>query len=241
MQKFCQPKGFTLVELAIVMIVVGLLIGGVLKANQLLNNAKVNATVSQVTSYQASINAFYDTYGALPGDMSSAQSRIPGCLEVDTFCRGGNGNAILGDLIVAAEEDVSKFEETTQFWKHLTLAGLIADGVETDSNPDIPTWGVTHPTSKFRGGWHAIHMNDTQNEIYGVHLRLQANVEGDMPTNAGVHPISPTNAHNLDRKMDDGYSAGGNVQAEFGVSGCRIGTVYNEGNNENCFMFFKID
>ena len=43
------------------------------------------------------------------------------------------------------------------------------------------------------------------------------------------------------RKIDDGYSTGGDVQAEYGVSGCRIGTAYAEQSGENCFMFFKID
>lgn len=236
-----NAAGFTLVELAIGMIIIGLLIGGVIKGYQILQGAKINATITQVESYKAAVNSFYNSYDALPGDMATAQQRIPGCDEVDTYCRNGDGNMVIGQAIDNPSYDVSQYEETTQFWKHLTLSGLLADSVSSDSNPDIPVWGETHPISKFRGGWHAVYMNDRNYGIYGLHLRLQANVEGDMPTDPGVHPISPINAHHIDRKIDDGYSTGGDVQAEYGVSGCRIGTAYAEQSGENCFMFFKID
>ena len=71
--------GFTLVELAIVMIIIGLLIAGVLKGQALIGNAKVTAQVAQIKSIDAATSTFKDMYAALPGDMLNATNRLPNC------------------------------------------------------------------------------------------------------------------------------------------------------------------
>ncbi len=73
-------RGFTLVELAIVMIIIGLLIGGVLKGQELISNAQVSASAAQVKATEAGISTFQDAYGAIPGDMVSPATRIPNCV-----------------------------------------------------------------------------------------------------------------------------------------------------------------
>jgi prepilin-type N-terminal cleavage/methylation domain-containing protein len=69
--------GFTLVELAIVMIIIGLLIAGVLKGQALIQNAQVTATVAQTKAIEATTTTFRDTYNALPGDITTPQ---PSCI-----------------------------------------------------------------------------------------------------------------------------------------------------------------
>lgn len=61
-------KGFTLVELAIVMTIIGLLIGGVIKGQQLMENAKVSAFIKQTSGYEAALQGFRDIYNYPPGD-----------------------------------------------------------------------------------------------------------------------------------------------------------------------------
>jgi len=234
-------EGFTLVELALAMIIIGLLIGGVLKGRQIIENAKVTGTIAQVSGYQAAVNGFVNRYGALPGDIKRAGLVIPGCDDVANRCADGNGDGLIGLPVGNAGDDVSSYAENIQFWKHLTLAGIVANGVSPAADPDNPEWGTTHPASNFRGGWHALYMNDVANDVHGLHLRLQTNMIGNMATEPGAHPVSPYTAANIDRKMDDGMSNGGTVHAEFGESGCRTGSAYNEIHNENCFMFFRID
>ncbi len=76
MKRLQQQKGFTLVELAIVLTIIGLLIGGILKGQQLITNARVTAQMAQVQGVEAATTTFNDTYQGLPGDLTTATTRV---------------------------------------------------------------------------------------------------------------------------------------------------------------------
>ena len=107
MQKFRlrnNQKGFTLVEIAIVMVIIGLLIGGILKGQEMINNAKVKRVVKQADEMRAAVMTFYDKYGQYPGDENSPLFP-PG---TDTTTGNNNGqiagaeiNAVMSDLALA--------------------------------------------------------------------------------------------------------------------------------------------
>jgi prepilin-type N-terminal cleavage/methylation domain-containing protein len=174
-----SQKGFTLVELAIVMTIIGLLIGGILKGQELMMNARITATVAQVKSYSAAVTTFKDMYQATPGDMLNAGTRLVGCPPAGTGvgCNPkvtGTANADAGDGIVGdgawstggtfaaptttktggtgGAGDVSG--ETYLFWSHLLLANLIG-GITTDGlNTATPfAFDVTQPSAKIGGGF----------------------------------------------------------------------------------------
>ncbi|MCB9991587.1 MAG: prepilin-type N-terminal cleavage/methylation domain-containing protein [Rhodospirillales bacterium] len=77
-----RQAGFTLVELAVVMIIIGLLIGGVLKGQELIANAQITGTASAVKSIDAATTTFRDTYAALPG---ISPTRLPVCQTASGF------------------------------------------------------------------------------------------------------------------------------------------------------------
>src|ERR1700722_13648053 len=94
MKRLQQQKGFTLVELAIVLTIIGLLIGGILKGQQLITNARVTAQMAQIQGIEAATTTFNDTYQGLPGDLSTALTRVPNCVTLG--CTNGDGNGIVG-------------------------------------------------------------------------------------------------------------------------------------------------
>lgn len=85
-------SGFTLVELAVVLTVIGLLIGGVLKGAEAIRNAKVTLTMQQMRSYEPAIASFVSTYGFLPGDIPNPGEVIANCTGANNCLPAGNAN-----------------------------------------------------------------------------------------------------------------------------------------------------
>lgn len=89
MTKSAHEKGFTLVELAISLVVIGLLIGGVLKGRELVENARISASIRMINEYNSAAMVFRTTYGVFPGDMPDPQQRLKNCNQ-QVCSRGGN-------------------------------------------------------------------------------------------------------------------------------------------------------
>ena len=127
-----KQKGFTLVEIAVVLVIIGLLLGAILQGQQLIASARVQNLADQQSGIQAAYFGFLDRYGQIPGDMpqEEADQAIRG--EVLT---GGNGNGIL--------EAPGEWEELYAVWEHLAKAGFISGGYEgwqgEHSREDAPT------------------------------------------------------------------------------------------------------
>jgi prepilin-type N-terminal cleavage/methylation domain-containing protein len=114
-KKASEEKGFTLVEIAIVLVIIGLLIGGVLKGQQMIKSAKVKRMVKQMDELRAAFNTYYDQYGYLPGDDLRAGSRGASA--------NGNGN---GRITVA---------EAANAFDNLQWANLISGDYSSQNYP----------------------------------------------------------------------------------------------------------
>ncbi len=237
-----MKNGFTLVELSIVMIIIGLLIGGILKGQELIQNARVGALISQVKSYSAATLTFQDSYGSLPGDIVSATTLIPDC-NAGNFCGGGNGDLVVGlrdpnafNLNQAGVLTIPA-AETTYFWKHIQLAGLI-DGIKPNSDPTAPAWGETHPYNELTNGGFTVYTADRNRDVgRGMGVRLQQVVNGTSSSRVAT----PMIAQKIDTKMDDGRPDWGSVQADSEASGCDTGGNYQvQTNRPVCIMFFQL-
>lgn len=89
-------SGFSLVELAIALMVIGLLIAAFLKGNEVLDNARINKTIRDLQGVEAAIVSFKETYGYLPGDIPNPAEVLPDCSWGGNCLSGGNGDGIVG-------------------------------------------------------------------------------------------------------------------------------------------------
>jgi len=238
-------KGFTLVELAIVMTIIGLLIGGVLKGQQMIENAKITATIAQIKGYTAAFNLFRDKYSAFPGDMPNALTKLPGCKTV-WGCRNGNGDTSVGTI--TQPWDSSKYPITTensQFWKHLADADMIS-GID----PSATTYGIgmTMPMAKIAGGFAVINTIPVSDaaDMSGLMLRIQGCVNCTGTVEAGSNPVlTPAQTAQIDRKIDDGRPFSGIIRsAALGAppaGGCE-GEEYDETITKKfCVLYAQIN
>ncbi len=132
-----KQKGFTLVEIAIVLVIVGLLIGGVLKGQEMITNAKLKRIESDNAGIAAAMFSYQDRYTQLPGDDSGAVGRF------DIYV--GASGTLVGDgdgFITGLWSTAPATAETKVFWKHLRAAGLIAGGGLSDTQPSNAYGGL---------------------------------------------------------------------------------------------------
>jgi prepilin-type N-terminal cleavage/methylation domain-containing protein len=106
-----REQGFTLIEIAIVLVIIGLLLGGVLKGQELITGARVRNLIGQQDGIKAAYFGFLDRYRALPGDYKNAQATI------QNTTKDGDGD---GQIETGAANN-----EATLAWEHLARAGFI--------------------------------------------------------------------------------------------------------------------
>ena len=132
-----QQSGFTLVEIAIVLVIIGLLLGGVLKGQELITQAKIKNVANDFNGMSAAIYGYQDRYKRYPGDDNGAAARWTNPLAVS-----GGGDAKVGNANTGIIDCSVSVEENCQFWQHLRLAGFIAGDTATKLSPQNAVGGV---------------------------------------------------------------------------------------------------
>jgi prepilin-type N-terminal cleavage/methylation domain-containing protein len=116
-----RQSGFTLVEIAIVLVIIGLLLGGVLKGQELIFNSKVKATFNLSREMSAAVNSYIDRYGQLPGDDTQAATRFPAAAPLPV---NGNGDGNI-PWNGGCANGTNTFEQCEALYE-LRLAGFIS-------------------------------------------------------------------------------------------------------------------
>lgn len=236
-----SSSGFTTVEIAVILVIVGLLIGGILKGTEIVRHMKVVETIGDIENIEKATLAFTEKYGAYPGDMA-AVGRVPGCAAPN--CINGNENAVVGGTRGVDDtvwtSDVRNKSETVQFWKHLALEGLI-NKVNSGAtiNPADFSWGDSHPAAPVGGGYDIFYDPRTTIGFDGHIMRISLDsVSPGAPS--GV--VDPSQAADIDRKIDDGNPGTGDIVADYGVqdNGCKTFNVYDEGSSTACRLYFLL-
>lgn len=113
-----RQQGFTLVEIAVVLVIIGLLLGGVLKGQELINSAKVKSLINDFRNVATFAYAYQDRFRALPGDDAGAASHLSGGVKASTGGTAGNGR------IEGNWNSTTATDEAVLFWQHVRLANL---------------------------------------------------------------------------------------------------------------------
>ena len=129
-----QQTGFTLVEIAIVLVIIGLLLGGVLKGQELINNAKVKNLANDFRSISSFVYAYQDRFRALPGDDLAANTHVNGGVVAAGPAGSVRGNA----RIEGAWNSATATDESFLFWQHVRLANLATGPTNTDVADFLP-------------------------------------------------------------------------------------------------------
>lgn len=223
-----EKQGFSLVELSIVLVILGLLAGGILTGQNLIRTAEIRAVVTEFENYQTSMLLFLNKYSYYPGDMPNAtdywgskggDGANGACYTVEatnTATCNGDGGGLPGFLSVGGA--YYKWSERLLFWQHLANAGMIEGqytGV-TDSTMDVYalTAGKNSPASRLSDAIWSV--NGTSGDAAGT--------ASDFPfgrsiiffprsnANMGASPLLAEEVWNIDTKMDDGLPGYGNVR-----------------------------
>lgn len=178
--------GFTLVEIAIVLVIIGLLLGGVLKGQELITQAKIKNVSNDLNGLTVAIYGYQDRYKRLPGDDPGQTRWSIGTTALTVAKDQGDGDNVLAGGYASTTND----DETRKFWLNLRLAGFVAGDTSSIAN------GSTQPLNAAGG-------------IIGV----QSGGLGLSGTIVCAGSLPAKIAQALDSQMDDGNATSGSVRA----------------------------
>ena len=207
-----QQTGFTLIEIAIVLVIIGLLLCGVLKGQALIDSAKVKKLAEDFRNVPVFVFSYQDKFRALPGDDTSVATHLSGATAATTPASSQGNGAINGNWNSGTATD-----ESFLFWQHVRLAGLTQGATSTAATNYLP--------KNTLGGALGISAATPITGLKGAHFICSDAIPGKFATE-------------LDVALDDGNtSTGGMMTAALGTGGAAIAAPVAETTYLVCMGF----
>lgn len=209
-----QRSAFTLIELSIVLVIIGLLVGGVLAGRAVIQAAELRSILTERYNFATAIDTFKNTYAALPGDMANAYAVFGdacGTNSMDT-ATGCNGN---GNRHINLSPG-----ENMKAWEHLARAGFISGSFDGNGTGSIYGGGLQNladtsvPAARFKGAYWNM-LDATEVGMAGttkLGVSLQLGALNTSPLVTELPRLTLGDAQNLDTKSDDGMANEGTMR-----------------------------
>ncbi len=203
-------RGFTLVEIAIVLVIIGLLLGGVFKGQEMITQGRIKSAINDLSGITAAYYAYLDRYKALPGDDSQANARWP---ALPANASGNSDGTISGAYNATGAAAI----ESQSFWMHLRAAGLVTGSAASALQPLNAAGGILGV--------------QTGNGAIPPGEVLQSNGAGTGFTGFMIcsSGLSDRVAAAVDRQLDDGIPNTGSIRAQLTASPDPIQTAAMSG------------
>jgi prepilin-type N-terminal cleavage/methylation domain-containing protein len=215
MHKAGRYAGFTVIELSIVLVIIGLLAGGILAGSELIRASEVRAQLSQYEKYNVAINTFRLKFDGFPGDIKASDAQ-----SIGLVARSGDNGHGDGDRILENCDD-NPVEwpfgcEFVLFWSDLSKTNLIEGNFPgaVDGYPVIQKFSDSlnyFPLVKVNNAETLVVATDASGHPWYVDLRVnEFHARGNYQPDMGFR-MKPSSAYNIDIKLDDGNPIAGNV------------------------------
>ena len=222
-----MKQGFTLLELSIVLVIIGLIIGGIAVGADMIRSAELNSVVSEKNKIVTSINTFKLKYNALPGDMKNATAYWGVAHATPATCKttaSTGAETCDGDGDGKIEHNIAGSVENFRFWQHLANAELLSgqfNGI-TDGTNNYSATLSNSPEAPITNAIWFINYYGTMSGVanlfngnYGNYLQIGSPYTNAPPQNPF---LTPAEAFSIDQKIDDGKPGTGGISSQYVVN-----------------------